>query len=98
MSCEHCRGYSVTHCPVCGEGETEVIECPKCGGDGIDHHYAYDMRTHEFVEVTEIAFLILPDDVEEAECRGEHYCKGDIPCPYCRGYGEVRVDDRGYLI
>lgn len=90
MSCEHCRGYSVSYCPVCGDEVTKMVTCPECEGSGLGKHYAFDRIKRIDVECTEIAYNLLPEDEDEAEALGQRYCKQDVEyCWRCRGEGEI---------
>lgn len=91
MSCSVCAGYGSYNCPCCGEG-THLITCPDCKGTGFAPYMAFDIIDRKFIEVTELAWQILPDDEDEAESRTMRYCKADLEnCPKCRGWGEIRV-------
>lgn len=90
MSCEHCRAYSVSYCPVCEEGKEEMVICPECGGLGHEPFVAFDTLTRQDVECTEAAYICLPDDEDEAEAKGQRYCKQDLCiCPTCLGEGRI---------
>lgn len=94
MSCEHCKGYSVSHCPVCGEGEIEKVTCPECGGTGHGPYLKFDMIERKDIEVSELEWSLLPEDEDEAEELGQRYCKQDLEeCWTCRGEGKVYADE-----
>lgn len=88
MSCSVCAGYSNYSCPYCGES-TRMTDCPDCE-DGLQY-FSFNIKTREFVKVTELAFQILPFDEDDARQEKKHYCQGDIKrCPTCNGEGKVR--------
>ena len=95
MSCNVCRGYDSHDCPVCGI-ESSVERCPVCSGTGIDQRLAFNIKSREFVKVTEIAWLMLPKTEDEAEARGQNYCRAEDNCPFCKGLGEVRKEGDAY--
>lgn len=95
MSCSECRGYSVSHCPICSP-ETRMVECPDCGGKG-KFYYAFDIDTNREVEVTEAAYRCLPDTEALARKRGQHFVKYDTEvCETCDGEGEVECEELDY--
>lgn len=88
MSCSVCAGYSSHNCPCCGEDR--MTSCPDCNGTGLAPYMAFDIIDRKFVEVTELAWLILPADEDEAEEHTMRYCKADIQaCRTCGGVGEI---------
>lgn len=90
MSCDCCRGYSVSYCPVCGESITEEVTCPDCGGTGHGPYYKFDTIERRDIECSEEVYNLLPEDEDEAEEMGERYCKQDVEtCPTCRGDGVI---------
>ena len=93
MSCSVCRGYDSHACPSCGQGLSQVL-CPVCGGDGFDHRLAFNIRTRQYEEVTELTWLCLPISEEAAEARGWNYCKAEESCLFCKGRGIVYQNDR----
>lgn len=72
--------------------EPRMIECSACGGKG--HHWcAYDIRNNREIECTELVWDMLPETEEEAEARGENFCRGEVVvCEVCDGEGEVEDD------
>lgn len=95
MSCNVCRGYDTQACPCC-ELDSTIVRCPECDGTGIDQRLAFNIRTREFVKVTEIAWLMLPKTEEEAEAKDQNYCRAESSCPICKGLGEVRKEGDAY--
>ena len=95
MSCSVCRGYDSHDCPYCA-AESTIERCPVCSGTGIDQRLAFNIHTRKFVKVTEIAWLMLPKTEEEAEARGQNYCRTEENCPFCKGLGEVRKEGDAY--
>ena len=94
MSCNVCAGYDSTNCPVCGE--ERIVTCPVCEGTGINQRLAFNIHTRQSVKVTEIAWLFLPKTEEEAEAKGQNYCRSEENCPACKGLGEVRKEGDAY--
>lgn len=94
MSCSVCAGYSSSNCPVCGE--SHIVDCPECYGSGINHNLAFNIHTRQDVKVNEITWMMLPATEEEAEKKGQNYCRSEENCPYCKGIGQVRKEDDGY--
>lgn len=95
MSCEHCKGYSVSYCPVCGAGEVRTITCPDCNGTGKTPYMAYDLRSRNTYEVSELVWLTLPEDEEEARYNNRHVCRdeeGGYRCPTCHGDGMIPAE------
>lgn len=87
MSCTVCRGYAGVACPVCGP---QPGECPDCHGQGHDGYHAFNVITRRDVEVTETTWLLLPEDEDDAERMGQHYCRMDMePCRRCGGSGTI---------
>ena len=93
MSCETCWGYDPTNCPTCAESLSQVV-CPECDGDGLGRRLAFNIYTRQTTEVTETAWMLLPDDEDAAEARGWNFCKAEEPCPLCNGLGKVWQDMR----
>ena len=92
MSCAVCAGHSSYNCPCCGE-DVRMIECPDCNGTGHTPFMAFDIIKRIDVPVTELAYLILPDDEDEANYFRKRYCKQELDtCPTCRGLGEIPED------
>lgn len=90
MSCSVCGGHTFSgECPACSE-IIGVVPCPECGGTGIDHRLAFNIRTRQFVEVTALTWEILPSDEDRAEAMGWNYCRAMENCPHCEGIGEVQ--------
>ena len=93
--CDVCRGTNSSRCPVCGE-QDELVICPECGGTGYGLCWAIDLRTGNEVEVTAETYVILPDDIQEAQRKGNHYSKSYADdCELCMGRGEVWEDSDG---
>lgn len=98
--CTVCEGYSSTKCPCCGEG-VETAICPDCHGTGKTPYLAVNLVTKEIEEVTESAWLIMPEDEDEAAlltARGkkQNYCrceKGGSICRTCYGHGKYPIED-----
>ena len=86
MSCTVCRGYTGVSCPCCGE----VITCPDCNGVGYAPYMAFNIHTRCEVEVTEMAWFLLPEDEDGAHDKGMNYCKMPLEkCPTCNGCGDI---------
>ena len=86
--CTVCQGYSKVSCPCCSD--VNVTICPDCNGTGYAPYRALNIYTRDDVEVTEIAWMLLPDDEDAAYECGQNYCK--MPrelCTTCRGDGEI---------
>lgn len=92
MSCPVCQGYDSNKCPVCSPG-AKTIECPTCHGRGVTPWLAMHLETKKIISVTHAAWLILPEDEDEAEHMAtlgkkqyfiQYEVGGDI-CPTCRG-------------
>lgn len=94
MSCNVCRGYDSSNCPTCSVSFAQAI-CPECDGDGLDHSLAFNIRTRQTTEVSEMAWMLLPDTEDIAEARGWNYCKAEETCPFCKGQGMVFQDNHG---
>lgn len=91
MSCSVCAGHSAYNCPCCGETVT-MVECPDCEGSGLIH-YAFDTHHRRMMRVTELAFLILPEDEDDARYLGVRWCKGCVEvCDTCKGEGEIQEE------
>lgn len=87
--CRVCQGYVGVSCPVCGKGSAEH-ECPQCKGLGHTGYYAFNIETRADVECTEVTWLALPDDEDEAFEQGKRYCKREVePCRKCGGEGFI---------
>lgn len=72
--------------------QKDDTECERCKGTG-KIHYAIDVRSGKETEVTDIAYMILPDD-EDGLQYGQHYIKGDCStCRICNGDGYITEDD-----
>lgn len=95
MSCNICMGYDTTHCPVCGDDST-IVDCPECYGTGINQRLAFNIHTRQFVKVTEITWLMLPATEDEAEDKGQNYCRSEENCPLCKGIGQMRKEGEAY--
>lgn len=91
MSCSVCAGHDSSNCPCCGESYS-IVKCPECGGDGIDHRLAFDIRTREEIAIEPLTYLALPKDEDDAEAKRWNYCRSDKNCPFCKGIGEVYQD------
>lgn len=74
------------------EPMAQVI-CPKCDGDGFNHTIAFNIRTRQYEEVTELTWMLLPVTEEEAEAKNWNYCRAEETCPYCKGLGLVLKDE-----
>lgn len=92
MACDCCMGINSDQCPVCGH-QTPREECPECKGVG-KIYVAYDILKDNEVEVTKIAYELLPQNEVMAEAMGKRYCQGYIEkCQNCCGYGYVEADE-----
>lgn len=88
MSCSVCAGHDTYNCPCCGVG-TRMEDCPECEGTGMVYH-AFDIRTRKFVRVTELEFMMLPDDEDVARSLNARCCQGcSEVCHMCDGEGRV---------
>ena len=96
MSCSVCQGYDSHHCPCCGDG-IDTIECPDCHGTGREPWRAINLDTLEIVEVTHNAWILLPEDEDDATLmtlRGKkqnfcRYSEGGGKCMTCYGDGKI---------
>ena len=88
--CNVCQGYTGVSCPVCGKGSLEEHECPSCNGLGHTGYFAFDIIKRVDVKCTEIAWLALPIDEDDAERLGKRYCRQEVePCYRCGGEGFI---------
>lgn len=98
MSCPICQGYDSYHCPNCAEAKDK--DCPDCQGLGIEPYRAINLETQEIINVTHSAWIIMPEDEEEAallSARGKkqkfcQYSEGGYTCATCRGCGKIAID------
>ena len=81
--------YNRTHS---AEALAQVF-CPHCDGDGFDHRIAFNIRTRQYEEVTELTWMLLPVTEEEAETKNWNYCRAEESCPFCNGLGLVLQDE-----
>lgn len=99
MSCSVCQGYSSEKCPCCSEGVKSVV-CPDCHGTGKTPYLAWNLDTKKVEEVTKSAWIIMPEDEDEAmllTARGkkQNYCRyeeGGFVCRTCYGDGKIPED------
>lgn len=98
MSCSVCAGYNTYACPVCGP-QCNVQTCPTCNGTGEADWKVFDIISREVVPCTELAYIYAAEDEDEAERKGQRYCKLSCECETCRGVGEVyEYNDNYYPI
>lgn len=88
--CDECMGHFGIGCPVCGDGELKMKECPSCHGLGHGGYYAFDCRSRKLVSCTEETWLSLPENEDDAEDLGQQLCKCEVEiCSECGGDGVV---------
>ena len=88
MSCSVCAGYVGVDCPCCGS-HANIITCPDCGGTGEGDYKVWDI--HERIEVgcDRLTYLYSANTEDDAEERGQRYCKLSCVCQTCQGEGTL---------
>lgn len=88
MSCSVCQGYDSQSCPCCEN--VYMVICPECKGTGMKKPRAFHIHRRITAECSELCYQILPKDEEDAEYRGENWCRYPREkCPTCNGDGEI---------
>lgn len=73
--------------------EPTMVECTACAGKG-HHWYACNIRNNTTTECTELVWNMLPETEDEADARGENFCRGEVEvCSVCDGNGKVEYEE-----
>lgn len=84
MSCDVCRGHSLSgECPCCGESQER---CPDCNGTG-KRYQIFDVIDRELLFCDKDFYWSVAEDEDDAEERGERYCRVMMMCKTCGGTG-----------